>query len=192
MQHLSSFPVAPAPTCETFRSRPSLSSPPTTFSPTEFKLKSNKKLKPSRARQPFTMRVPAAAPPASPCCWMREPRPTQWIFSVAQRCTWRAGACDGAAPARPRLHSSTFGCSDGSLFDKHAAASCALLLIERGCDFNLRDNFKCTALHRAAGRRRMIILPAQISNADDYFTRKSVTQPPQPIPIKASWSAWSR
>jgi ankyrin repeat protein len=42
-------------------------------------------------------------------------------------------------------------CSDASLMDVAGAASCALLLLERGCDFNLRDNFKCTALHRAAG-----------------------------------------
>jgi hypothetical protein len=35
--------------------------------------------------------------------------------------------------------------------DVAGAASCALLLLDRGCDFNLRDKFKCTALHRAAG-----------------------------------------
>lgn len=46
---------------------PSLSSCTTTFSA---------KLKSCRARQLFTMPAPAAAPPALPCCWMREQRPT--------------------------------------------------------------------------------------------------------------------
>ena len=42
-------------------------------------------------------------------------------------------------------------CSEGSESDTDGASACALLLLDRGCDFNLRDNFKCTALHRAAG-----------------------------------------
>jgi hypothetical protein len=41
--------------------------------------------------------------------------------------------------------------SEGSQLDMAGACACVLLLLERGCDYNLRDKFKCTALHRAAG-----------------------------------------
>ncbi len=57
------------------------------------------------------------------------------------------------------LHPLTLAaCSDGSQLDEAGASACALVLLERGCDFNLRDKFKCTALHRAAGLQYNVII----------------------------------
>ena len=90
---------------------------------------------------------------------MRARKLMQLTLLAARRCMWRAGARAALRIYCPSCVASNLvvvfmhvrACSDSNLVDMAAATACALLLLERGCDFNLRDNFKCTALHRAAG-----------------------------------------
>ncbi len=101
-----------------------------------------------RAVLPFITRVSVAARRAWGCCWMQAP---MLMPLVAQHCTWRVSSILHRSSERVAVLTLVLACSDGSLMDAAGSASCARLLLDRGCDFNLRDNFKCTALHRAAG-----------------------------------------
>ena len=100
-------------------------------------------------------------------------------------------SCECVAALTPVL-----ACSDGSLMDAAGAASCALVLLDRGCDFNLRDKFKCTALHRAAGtpptRSRDYILGLQRGHVTTALTPSRAAHPNQSIverleQLKALW-----